>query len=279
MTNALNPGYILHADPAWVEYHLANSVGRTFGYTRRVGARMRNVAPGGAVFFMRRGQQVKEAAFWGHFLEDVETTPAAAWEQFGTSLGASSYDEWMDESLDFIDDLTPTSPIRVLRFERLTIPHTPIPLKQAGVEVKRNSVKGWSIGAHEVQALLGFDERLQVPPDPQLDEAETDEGRRRLVVHFRIERNLSVVRRAKELWLQADPQLRCSCCRMSFIETYGDRGRGYIEAHHTKPLAQLLENERVVTRVEDLVAVCGNCHRMLHREPAISHAELSMRFA
>ena len=48
-----------------------------------------------------------------------------------------------------------------------------------------------------------------------------------------------------------------------FHATYGEVGRNYIEAHHTKPVSEMKEGE--VTRVEDLAMVCANCHRMLHR--------------
>ena len=44
----------------------------------------------------------------------------------------------------------------------------------------------------------------------------------------------------------------------------GDLGKGYIEAHHTRPVAKLVTGER--TKVSDLALVCANCHRMLHRQ-------------
>jgi predicted HNH restriction endonuclease len=50
---------------------------------------------------------------------------------------------------------------------------------------------------------------------------------------------------------------------MSFREVYGEIGSGFAEAHHVLPLAQLAES--VVSSSHDLVTVCANCHRMLHR--------------
>jgi putative restriction endonuclease len=59
---------------------------------------------------------------------------------------------------------------------------------------------------------------------------------------------------------------------------YGEIGRDFIEAHHTKPVASLEENERVT--VEDLLAVCSNCHRMLHRwMPLLTADELKIHLA
>lgn len=45
---------------------------------------------------------------------------------------------------------------------------------------------------------------------------------------------------------------------------YGDLGEGYTEIHHKKPLHSL-EEEVEVNPETDLVPVCSNCHRMLHR--------------
>ncbi|MDM5358816.1 HNH endonuclease [Peribacillus sp. ACCC06369] len=62
-------------------------------------------------------------------------------------------------------------------------------------------------------------------------------------------------------------------CRFDFKEHYGDIGEGYIEGHHTKPISEMGEDEQ--TKIEDIVLVCANCHRMLHRRrPWLSINEL-----
>lgn len=58
---------------------------------------------------------------------------------------------------------------------------------------------------------------------------------------------------------------RCRVCGMSFQEKYGELGAGFIEIHHIKPLYSLKE-EVVVNPETDLVPVCSNCHRMIHRK-------------
>lgn len=55
----------------------------------------------------------------------------------------------------------------------------------------------------------------------------------------------------------------CQVCGFHFETMYGPLGRDFAEAHHLVPLATL--NRQIETRVEDLVTVCANCHRMLHR--------------
>ena len=56
----------------------------------------------------------------------------------------------------------------------------------------------------------------------------------------------------------------CCICGFDFELVYGERGRGFIEIHHTKPLSEN-EGEIVIDPKTDLVPVCSNCHRMIHR--------------
>jgi hypothetical protein len=56
----------------------------------------------------------------------------------------------------------------------------------------------------------------------------------------------------------------CQVCEFSFTATYGNLGRGFAEAHHKKPL-KVFRSKKVRRSAEDLLTVCANCHRMLHR--------------
>lgn len=57
---------------------------------------------------------------------------------------------------------------------------------------------------------------------------------------------------------------KCMICGFDFEKMYGELGKGYIEVHHIKPLSEL-DEEVVVNPETDLMCVCSNCHRMLHR--------------
>jgi 5-methylcytosine-specific restriction protein A len=57
---------------------------------------------------------------------------------------------------------------------------------------------------------------------------------------------------------------KCCICGFDFELVYGERGKGFIEVHHTKPLSEV-EGETVIDPATDLVPVCSNCHRMIHR--------------
>ena len=55
----------------------------------------------------------------------------------------------------------------------------------------------------------------------------------------------------------------CLGCGFSFDDVYTpEHARGYIEVHHIYPLS---EGPRVVDPYKDLIPLCANCHRMVHR--------------
>jgi 5-methylcytosine-specific restriction enzyme A len=58
----------------------------------------------------------------------------------------------------------------------------------------------------------------------------------------------------------------CFACGFSFEEMYGDIGKGFTEVHHVFPLASVGE-AHPVNPLTDLVPLCANCHRMIHRNP------------
>lgn len=57
---------------------------------------------------------------------------------------------------------------------------------------------------------------------------------------------------------------KCQICGFDFNEVYGTLGEGFIEVHHRVPLYSL-EQEIIPNPKTDLICVCSNCHRMLHR--------------
>jgi hypothetical protein len=57
----------------------------------------------------------------------------------------------------------------------------------------------------------------------------------------------------------------CKACEFDFEKVYGERGKGFIEVHHIKPLFST-DKEIVIDPETDLVPVCSNCHRMIHRK-------------
>lgn len=58
--------------------------------------------------------------------------------------------------------------------------------------------------------------------------------------------------------------LNCIACGFNFEKYYGKRGKDFIEVHHLKPVSQY-KQEEYIDPSTDLVPVCSNCHRMIHR--------------
>lgn len=90
---------------------------------------------------------------------------------------------------------------------------------------------------------------------------EAEEGRVITKMHRQRERSQKLVNRCKSQFLKEQSCLFCQACGFDFEQTYGDRGRGFIECHHMKPLHSLRPGEK--TRIEELAIVCSNCHRMI----------------
>ncbi len=57
----------------------------------------------------------------------------------------------------------------------------------------------------------------------------------------------------------------CMACGFNFEKIYLERGKDFIEVHHAKPVSELGENTKVDPD-EDLIVLCSNCHRMIHRK-------------
>lgn len=57
---------------------------------------------------------------------------------------------------------------------------------------------------------------------------------------------------------------QCAACGFFFDAVYTPgHARGFIEVHHVKPLSA---GEQFVDPLQDLVPLCANCHRMVHRQ-------------
>ncbi|MCK9223168.1 MAG: HNH endonuclease [Limnochordia bacterium] len=90
------------------------------------------------------------------------------------------------------------------------------------------------------------------------------EGKVQERLHKYRERNPNLVTVAKNSFLKRHGRLYCEACGFDFAKAYGDRGEGCIEVHHKTPLSEL-ESGHTTTSIEDVLLVCANCHRIIHR--------------
>lgn len=90
------------------------------------------------------------------------------------------------------------------------------------------------------------------------------EGGRRVFVSRKIERNPRLRKEAIRIH-----GCLCKACGFNYGAVYGEWGEGYIEVHHLIPLGGSKVKERETNPATDLVVLCANCHRMVHRRRGI----------
>ena len=106
------------------------------------------------------------------------------------------------------------------------------------------------------------------------DDEEFPEGKILYRQHIIRERNSTLVKKIKKI-AEENNSLFCSICEFDFYKKYGDLGKGYIECHHVVPVSDYTKNRK--TKIKDLILVCSNCHRMLHRKrPWLTQKELKL---
>lgn len=122
-------------------------------------------------------------------------------------------------------------------------------------------------------AIVSNSNQTEQRLDLEEDVAEAEEGRLLTRVHLARERSREIVAKKKSHVLKTTGKLLCEVCEFDFEEIYGERGRGFAEVHHSKPLHTLSPGTK--TKLDDLTILCANCHRMVHsRKPWLDVAEL-----
>lgn len=107
----------------------------------------------------------------------------------------------------------------------------------------------------DIEALISIEDIESFP-----------EGKLKERKHIYRERNPRLIKQAKEQFkLTHNNKLFCEICSFNFEERYGSElGQNFIEAHHLIPISELKDGDQ--TKIEDLIMVCSNCHRMIHRK-------------
>ncbi|MBW9052263.1 winged helix-turn-helix domain-containing protein [Rhizobium mesosinicum] len=117
----------------------------------------------------------------------------------------------------------------------------------------------WQLTQSGMRRALG--EVLASSNNPEF---EVEEGSPELKQHIQRERASALI----AVFKAGLEKPQCAACDFNFLDFYGERGRGYIEAHHSIPISSTEFRGR--TKLSDLIPLCANCHRMVHRRPYIS---------
>ena len=108
--------------------------------------------------------------------------------------------------------------------------------------------KNWDKLTTECKEVLCFDEDKE-------NGKPSVEGKSRSVKRTTLTRNGKLRKKCLE-----NNKYKCSICGLDPTEKYGSRFRNMIQVHHLNPVA----NGVRVTTLDDLIAVCPNCHYMIH---------------
>jgi 5-methylcytosine-specific restriction enzyme A len=133
------------------------------------------------------------------------------------------------------------------------------------VERFRDDVTTLKAMADRIREGVESGDFADMPPTTTVAEEldpEAEEGGLLMRRHLRRERNPALrarkITRAKANGWDGS----CEVCGFHYERTYGERGSGYIECHHTVPLHV---SGPTTTKLADLILICANCHRMIHR--------------
>jgi len=134
----------------------------------------------------------------------------------------------------------------------------------AAAEVIRSSLEDIDKGILHVEGVTDAEE-------PEISEAA--EGALVSRIHRYRERDRKIVENKKKAFAKMHGCLFCEACGFDFKRTYGYRGYGFIECHHTVPVSAMGNGAK--TKIADLALVCANCHRMIHaKRPWLTVDEL-----
>ena len=95
------------------------------------------------------------------------------------------------------------------------------------------------------------------------------EGTLKLRQHYARERNRGLIDfKKRDFAAKNSGKIFCEVCRFDFSQRYPrSLGEGFIEVHHILPLSD--SDFPRQTKMSDLLLVCSNCHRMIHRTKSV----------
>lgn len=97
--------------------------------------------------------------------------------------------------------------------------------------------------------------------NPELENIEYIEGKPYIQYGTKYERNQALRKKAIEIH-----GTTCKVCGFNFKSKYGELGAGFTEIHHIKPMFSI-KQEVSKNPESDLIPLCSNCHKMIHRNP------------
>lgn len=200
----------------------------------------------------------------GPLLELVRSAPDSAWDQLGATIESLRR---VNTTVDLDVDGARLADRELDHLRDLRVNARSVAWRE---ELSWSLAEVGAVVVGIVISLLPID-RGRDEPDASLGEYDEEGNVRRALIR-RYERSRS--NRAIAIMTHGRA---CTACGFDFSATYGEWARDYVEIHHLEPV-HLMDAPRVVNPVEELVPLCANCHRMVHRaDPPISPSELKAK--
>lgn len=192
----------------------------------------------------------------------VDSLPEALMNAFGTSadgrISETRYVRNLKENHNFTKEVDPTGSDFTKRLYKETLGKV---LETVPDKYKNAFYRGYHWNCEVIKRVRKA-AKHEVNLDDESENEEVNayaEGKKKVYYTTKYERNPK--NREDAIRIHGT---KCMICGFDFGLTYGELGKGYIEVHHIKPLSEL-EEEVVIVPETDLICVCSNCHRMLHR--------------
>ncbi|MED1471790.1 HNH endonuclease [Bacillus salipaludis] len=280
-------GYIGVTSREWFTYLSAHNEAVEINFWRKDTKDFKSITMGEPFFFLvKNNKRVKgERAILGMatYIRFEVLTVADAWDRYRNANGDEDKESFIGRMNTMFGTDTPTGQIGCIILTDFKVFDNPVYLSNINIKFANSTMSGQGITDTDVNTILEYGFSSVGNVIRKLNEidrigfTEDDdgfpEGKVKLKQHLVRERNPLVMKLAKERFLQKHGKLFCEVCEFDFQQHYGKLGDGYIEGHHTKPVSEMEDNQE--TKVEDIVLVCANCHRMLHRKrPWLSTSEL-----
>lgn len=192
-----------------------------------------------------------------------------AYEMFYDTLGGGRSHESFHHSLKNTRDAF-DSHMDSGRVGWHTVSGQPSPLSQTALSVVKEydllsrtevweKIKIYSSG----ETAESRDAENQAEYEAAKDETSYTEGGEKVVISVRYERSAKLRQAAFRVH-----GYDCAACGFSFENTYGEWGKEYAEVHHLELISNGKGKRKPVNLGEDLIVLCANCHRMVHRRRA-----------
>jgi len=273
-------GYIAVTNRKWFDFHEKHK-SELANFKRKNTRSFKILIPGEHVFFLvknKTGDHSERAIRgYGIYQRYEVLTADKAWEKYQQENGSVDKAEFIQE-LDKVFKVNDARRrIGCIILSDLKFFVKPVFPSDIGVEFQNSIVSGKTITKKEVQSILDNANQFSTNLVGQEDIIEATafpEGTKLYYSHIISERNKELVDSAKRKFGEKHGSVYCEVCGFNFESKYGNIGKNYIEAHHIFPVSEMKEGHS--TRIEDLVMVCSNCHRMLHRKrPWLSAESIS----